>query len=98
MKKNNLSKSIHIILGICAAFGWWGLLYPELAMTPSTYNVVYADEAVQAQENVIEWDFDNDMYWKILEADSSQIRFRSRLLMNINVLQEQGRGNHDSAK
>lgn len=98
MKKNKFITSIHIMLGICAAFGWWGLLYPELAMTPSTYKVVYADSAVQKQENVVEWDFDDDIYWEIMEADRSQIRFRSRLLMNINVLQEQGRGGHESGK
>ncbi len=23
-----------IIAGMCAALGWWGLLYPELALTP----------------------------------------------------------------
>lgn len=98
MKKNKIIMSIHIMLGICAAFGWWGLLYPELAMTPSTYKVIYEDTAVQKQENVVKWDFDDDIYWEILEADRSQIRFRSRLLTNINVLQEQGRGDHESWK
>lgn len=98
MKKNKLSTSIHIILGICAAFGWWGLLYPELSMTPSTYKVVYEESAVQEQENVVEWDFDDDIYWSILEADSGQIRFKSRLLMNMNALQEQGRGSHESGE
>lgn len=88
MRKNNLRMSIHIILGICAAFGWWGLLYPELVMTPSTYNVVYEDNAVQTSENMIEWNFDDDVYWKILETDSSRIHFKSRLLKNINALTE----------
>ena len=98
MKKNKISTSIHIILGICAAFGWWGLLYPELTMTPSTYKVVYEDNAVQQQENVVEWEFEDDIYWRMLEADSSRIRFKSRLLMNMNVLQEQGRGSHESGE
>ena len=32
-----------IIAGMCAALGWWGLLYPELALTPDTVKVIYID-------------------------------------------------------
>ena len=98
MKKKQLSIFAHIIVSVCAVFGWWGLLYPELTMTPSTYNVVYEDSAVQVGENMVEWDFDNDIYWKVLEADRSQIRFKSKLLMNISALQEQGSDIHESGK
>ena len=65
MKKKKLMVPVHIILGACAVFGWWGLLYPELTMTPSTYNVVYEDGTVQVGENMVEWDFDDDIYWQI---------------------------------
>ena len=96
MKRNKLVLSVHIILSVCAVFGWWGVLYPELTMTPSTYHIVYEDPAVQEQENMVEWDFDNDIYWKVLEADRSQIRFKSRFVSSINALQDQGRGIHES--
>lgn len=78
--------------------GWWGLLYPELTMTPSTYRIVNEDGDVLESEEMAEWDFDSEIYWDILETDSSRIRFRSRLLMKYNALQEQGRGIHDSGK
>ncbi len=95
--KNKLTTSIHIILSVCAAFGWWGLLYPELTMTPSTYKVVYEDQSIQAEDKV-EWDFDDDIYWKILGSDRGRIRFKSRLFTNISVLQGQGRDIHESGK
>lgn len=98
MKKNKLRIPIHMILSICAVFGWWGLLYPELTMLPSTYNIVCEDDAVQEKENVVEWDFDNDIYWRILDADRSQIRFKSRLFTNISAWQEQGRDIHESGE
>ncbi|MBE5883820.1 MAG: hypothetical protein E7291_05340 [Lachnospiraceae bacterium] len=80
MKKNKFIIPIHIILSVCAVFGWWGLLYPEFTMTPSTYNVVYEDNAAQEQEEWEGWDFDDETYWEILDEDCSRIRFRSRFL------------------
>lgn len=38
-------KIIEAVLCVCAVFGWWGVLYPELAMTPDTYKVVREGEA-----------------------------------------------------
>ena len=38
MKKIRLG--IRITIGLCAALGWWGLLYPELVLTPDTVRVV----------------------------------------------------------
>lgn len=88
MKRNQFIIPVHILLCVCAAFGWWGLLYPELTMTPSTYHIVYEDGTVQERENMVEWDFEDDVYWEVLDADRSQIRFKSRLAMKINALQE----------
>ena len=96
MKKKKYLIPIRIMVTACAAFGWWGLLYPELTMTPSTLNVVYEEDSVQ--EMPLEWDLDEDIYFELLEADRSQIRFKSRLLMRLNALQEQGRGIHESGK
>lgn len=78
MKKTFIG--VRIGLGICAALGWWGLIYPELAMTPDTYRVVSEVGSVQQGEDVVEWDFDSNIYKKVLSADKDQIRFRSKLL------------------
>ncbi len=73
---------IKITAGICAALGWWGVLYPELTMTPDTYKIICEDSREDCQETA-EWDFDSDVYQKLLEADLSQITFRSRLLVEL---------------
>ena len=63
-----------------------GVIYPELTMLPSTYEIVYEEteateaETVQTGPEVVEWNSDSQIYWKILEADPEQIRFKSRLL------------------
>ena len=98
MKKNKDIIPFRICCVICAALGWWGILYPELTMTPSTYTIVSADGSVQNAEEVVEWEFDSDIYQEILNADSSRIHFKSRLLTNIKELQEQGSEIHDSGK
>lgn len=67
---------------LCGAMGWWGILYPQLTMTPDTYRVVSENGAVQKDYEVVEWDFDDSIYMEILNADSSRIRFRSKLLEN----------------
>ncbi len=79
---------VRSLLCICAAFAWWGLLYPELAMTPDTYNVIYEEGEPQGQEDnasqdLTEWDFDSNLYMEVLEAGRSRIRFRSRLLTEL---------------
>ena len=70
---------IRVAITICAALGWWGMLYPELTMTPDTYEVIWEKDAIQ-EEDLPEWNADDDIYRIILETDSSRIRFRSRLL------------------
>jgi len=69
MKKSGIG--IRVACGICAAFCWWGLLYPELTMTPDTYEI-YREEDLE--------DSEKDIYRMFLEADRHQIRFKSRFL------------------
>ena len=65
------------VSAVCTAcYGWWGVIYPELAMLPSTYET----KTVQKDAEVVEWNSDSQIYWKILEADPEQIHFKSRLL------------------
>lgn len=97
MKMNKLLIPFRIFVTACAALGWWGVLYPELTMTPDTYKIVYEDEVsqeyyVQEQGEVVEWDLDSNIYETVLGADRSMLRFRSRLLMNMTALYEQERG------
>lgn len=74
---------IRSIPGICAAFAWWGFLYPQLTLTPDTFRIVSEDGTVQAEAEVLEWDSENNVYVEILSADKSRVRFRSRLLQSI---------------
>lgn len=73
---------------VCAALGWWGILYPELTLTSDTYKVVYEEEPAeegsvspggQYQEN----DGITEGYRGLLRAKSNQIRIRSRLYLTI---------------
>ena len=82
---HRLVQGVRILTVALACYGWWGVIYPELAMLPSTYEIVYEEQAeetktVQKDAEVVEWNSDSQIYWKILEADPEQIRFKSRLL------------------
>ena len=104
MKKDKLFISFRIFVTVCAAWGWWGVLYPELTMTPDTYCIIYEETGaptesyVQEQVEMVEWKLDNDIYETVLGAERSQIRFRSRLLTNITAFCEQERGINESGK
>ncbi len=77
-----------IIVSLCAAIGWWGLLYPELALTPDTVKVSVEDENGIPEEMPLEWDFDGSVYLDLLNAGQSRITFRSKLLTNLNIFWE----------
>ena len=95
MKKNKLQIFIRTALTICAAWGWWGFLYPELTMTADTYKIVYEDGEGQVLAEDVSA---GNIYEVILNAHQSQLRFRSSLFLNINAIQEQGRGIHESGE
>ncbi len=104
-----MKKDIRILLCVCAAIGWWGFLYPELAMTPDTYQVVGQDPAV-GQDPVVGQDpavgtegeeteaSGREICWEILNADSSQVHFRSRLLDRLEAFMEYRRTGHESGE
>lgn len=88
MKQKIIEYVLRTFLYSCVALGWWGLLYPQLSMTPDTVALVDAPcgedkEAVQTDGDVIEWDFEGDVYWKVLQAQPEQIRLRSGLLRSL---------------
>ena len=38
------------VSAVCTAcYGWWGVIYPELAMLPSTYEIVYEEQAEETK-------------------------------------------------
>ncbi len=86
MKKKWLK--LRVIVTMCAAFGWWGLLYPELTLTPDTVKI-YAEDG---QEDLCcqsqEWSFDSGLYLELLAAGPDKITFRSKLLENIRLFLE----------
>ena len=86
MKKKLLG--IRITLGLCAALGWWGLLYPELALTPDTVAVKAENEEGILQDVSVEWDFDSSLYRELLSIGPDRLIFRSRLLTDISSLWE----------
>ena len=86
MRKDKFKVPFRVVVTLCAALGWWGVLYPELTMTPDTYKIVTEDAVIMEELGETEWRFDNEIYEKILKTDCSRIRFRSRLLMNLNAL------------
>ena len=86
-------KNLRAVLTICAALGWWGIWFPELAVRADAVCVVQEENniSVQKQENVVEYeagcyagDPDDrkdayEIYNGLLHADKEQIRVKSRL-------------------
>lgn len=79
---------IRIVLSLCAALGWWGLLYPELTLTPDTVKITEEDEEGEISDLPWEWSFDSELYRELLEADPGSITLRSRLFTNIGLFWE----------
>ena len=73
---------------MCAALGWWGLLYPELTLTPETVRIVIEDASGQEISLDRNKNLDDSFYLELLEADSGSIRFRSRILTELNAFWE----------
>lgn len=86
MKKKWLE--IRIIVCFCAALGWWGLLYPELSLTPDTVILRLSDDGGILREQPLEWDFDSALYRDLLNAGPDKITFRSKLLTDFRALLE----------
>jgi hypothetical protein len=72
--------AFQIVLGICAAIGWWGVLYPELTMTPDTYRIVNEDGTVQTAEDGVKYPFGETLYYELLNVGGKQIHFKSKLV------------------
>lgn len=86
MKKKFLG--IRVVLGMCAALGWWGLLYPQLTFTPDTVSIKAEDKDGTIRAEEAEWDFDASLYREFLAAGPDKIILRSRLLSDFSSLWE----------
>lgn len=86
MKKKWLG--IRITVGLCAALGWWGLLYPELTLTPDTVKVCEEAGDGECASLSRKWNFEDSLYLDILNADRDKITFRSRLLTELGTFWE----------
>jgi len=75
-------RKMRAILTICAALGWWGVWFPELAVWTDAVCVIpeKKEMSVQWEENVVEYKSVSDIYKGLMQADKEQIRVKSRLL------------------
>lgn len=74
------ARHIATVLILCAAFGWWGILYPQLSLTGDTYCIIPENGTVQEGADMVEWNFEGSIYREILEAAPENVRFRSGIL------------------
>ena len=79
---------IRIIIGLCAALGWWGLLYPELALTPDTVKIYTEKDDGELSELPQEWSLDGCLYRDLLSAGRDKITLRSKLFTDIGLFWE----------
>ena len=79
---------IRITTGICAVLGWWGLLYPQLSLTPDTVAVIPSAEGGTFEEQSPKWDFDGSLYLDLLNAGPDQITFRFKIFKDLNSFLE----------
>ena len=84
MNGKRVKDLLYVLCTLCAAWGWWGAVYPQFTLLDGTYNVVWE----KPEEVPGVWRESGDLYWQILSADSSRIRLKSRLWENWNVLKE----------
>ncbi len=71
---------IRIALCTCLYASLWGLLYPELLVTPDTCSIVYEEETIEEVLTDTEEFSAGELYQALLKANREQIRYRSRLL------------------
>lgn len=76
--RDHITKAVSAAAVLCAVWGWWGILYPQLTMTPETYRIVSQDGVVQEERSM-----DDTIYEEILNADRDRIRFKSKLFTEL---------------
>ncbi len=83
MRQNETkSRIIRLILGACATFGWWGLLYPELVIGPRTCKVIVCEESPDGDIRMVltESAYNDALYRELMTTDPEGISFGSYFL------------------
>ncbi len=78
--KNKLSETIAAMLVVCAALGWWGVLYPQFTLNKDTC-IVVSEEAEDCMDG-------GELYRRLLSADRRQVRIKSRFLLRLESVWE----------
>lgn len=86
MKKRWLK--LRAVMTLCAALGWWGLLYPEFVLTPETIHI-YQEDSDGTLTPLEHKQLDcRELYYNLLNADRKDITFRSKLLEDFSLFWE----------
>lgn len=80
--KLKIKKGIWLLV----AFGWWGVLYPELCLMEDTYRIVYEDSQ-EAEEELSA----SELYYKLLSSEPEQIKIKSKLWETVMAYIEKGK-------
>lgn len=80
---NHRWQGVRLAVLFSMAVSWWGLWYSELATAADTYVIVNEDGTVQKASEVIECGFNECSYLDLLQIDTEQIRFRSKLWQTV---------------
>lgn len=86
MKKKWLK--LRAVITMCAALGWWGLLYPELTLTPDTLIIYEVDAHGNRTALTENWKSGRELYRELLSADRDAISFRSKFLEDLSLFWE----------
>ena len=86
MKKKWLKS--RAVITICAALGWWGLLYPELTLTPDTVIVYESDSSHRSATHSEISLSGRALYRALLSAKREDITYRSKLLEDLSLFWE----------
>mgnify|MGYP003305602781 CR=1 FL=1 len=73
---------------ICAALGWWGLLYPEFVFTPETVLVYEENTKGQLIQKNPKYFDSRELYHELLHADREDITFRSKIWEDLSLFWE----------
>ena len=94
-------RAMAAVLACCAAFGWWGAVYPQFTLLSGTYRIVDETEKNESDAAGAEKDSMIDkgaLYWQILGADQDHIRIKSRLWEDWKALWGAERGQYGSGE
>lgn len=77
-----MKEKIKTLLLICAMFGFWGMIYPDLCFTEDICRIVYTNEAETGtgSSDEVKAIPEEDIFTALSHAAPGQIRIKSRFL------------------